>query len=84
MANCTDCIQGGPECSACLDHPENSTPVRLYTPKGAVLAMLAGKTLKNQRGLLHYWNDEFSSFWNKDENEEDGIITNFSGLFEEL
>jgi hypothetical protein len=51
---CHTCA-GGTPCEECLNDPRNSTPVKLYTPKGAARAMLAGKTLKDSRGNKHFW-----------------------------
>jgi hypothetical protein len=38
-----------------MSNPENSGPVKLYTPKGAARAMLAGKTLKGRGGYEYFW-----------------------------
>jgi hypothetical protein len=43
------------DCATCINSPENSTPVKLYTPKGAARAMLAGKVLKGRFGMDHFW-----------------------------
>ncbi|MCL2139783.1 MAG: hypothetical protein FWH41_09695 [Treponema sp.] len=84
MRNCAECDKSSPDCSWCLDNPENAVPVKLYSPKGAVRAMLAGKFLKDMEGSRCFWDCEFSQFRYRDKHNEAGILTEFSGLYEEM
>jgi hypothetical protein len=67
-----------------LHSPENSIPVRLYTPKGAVRALLAGKVLQDEEGKRYRW--DTNSFIGFTSNDEKSIFSAeyFSGLYEEL
>jgi hypothetical protein len=61
---------------------QNSTPVKLHTPKGAVRAMLVGKVLCGEGGRAFYFDKDGFFFDGREENREP--VTNFSGLWEEL
>jgi hypothetical protein len=72
---------GGIDCAACLNSPLNSAPVKLYTPKGAARAMLAGKVLNGEGGRTCYF-DKDGFFFNIP-NRFRIPLTGFSGLWEE-
>jgi hypothetical protein len=83
---CTIC-PGGIDCDECLESPKNSTPVKLYTPKGAARAMLAGKTLKGVYGMEYFWgsNDNGEiNFYRKNGPGKLYSVLDFSGLWEAL
>jgi hypothetical protein len=77
---CVICRSG----ASCLQSIENSSRVRLYTPAGAIRAMLAGKILKDEEGKRYRWDsDAFIGFIpNKKDNWF--IADYFRGLYEEL
>jgi hypothetical protein len=84
---CSICDKGGIACDDCLNSPQNSTPVRLYTPKGAIRAMLTGKVLKGRWRLEHFFGtNELGEigFFRKKDNGELLHVLDFSGLWEEL
>jgi hypothetical protein len=66
--------------------PENSTPEKkVYTPKGAIRAMLAGKILKNREGWDCFWDKHFNMFFAKEPGGTKRYsIGNFIGLYEVL
>ena len=82
MKPCQTCKSG--DCENCLNSPENSIPVKLYTPKGAARAMLAGKVLKDEEGKHYRWDS--NSFVGFIPGEKDSwfSVDCFSGLYEEL
>ena len=78
-----------------MPNHKDSTPVKLYTPKGAIRAMLAGKVLEDAEGNLYNWDKEannFVYFKTKDilelpEGENRCIsypVRKFTGLYDEL
>jgi hypothetical protein len=79
---CQNCQ--GRDCGNCLSSPKKSTPVRLYTPKGAIRALLVGKTLKDNYGHTVIWNSSRSGFLCKDKKGQEVSSFDFSGLFEDL
>jgi hypothetical protein len=85
---CFTCAEGGMACDGCLDSPQNSTPVKIYTPKRAARAMLAGKVLKGKWGLDHFWGKnkqgEIGFFRQSRIDDDLYTIYDFSGLWEEL
>ena len=78
---CQICRRG--DCGDC-SNLEEITLVRLYTPKAAARAMLAGKKLYNKNGNLYFWNKDNDSFTYMNDELEEFQVTDFSGLFEEL
>jgi hypothetical protein len=82
---CADCADV-PDCAGCLNNQQNAIPVKLYTPKGAVRAMLAGKVLK--RGEReHFWKyqgDAGVGFWIHYPDGDTLPLREFSDLYEEL
>ena len=78
---CAVCVDG--DCEACLHSPQNSIPIKLYTPKGAARVMLAGKILKGEKGMMNVrWDKNRSTFvYQKDGG--DFFLTDFSGLYSE-
>jgi hypothetical protein len=91
--SCETCKAG--DCSDCPSSPENSIPVKPYTPKGAARAMLAGKELKNTEGYVCFWDSGKNAFiaerviktnegMEKPLRMESFTIGSFSGLYEEL
>jgi hypothetical protein len=81
---CSTCAEGGIACDDCLNSPQNSTPVKLYTPKGAARAMLVGKVLKSEDGCIVFWDKDKNGFHTKDNDGKTRFIYDFSGLWEEL
>jgi Fe-S oxidoreductase len=80
-------------CMSCADYCDETcplygaTPVKLYTPKGAARAMLAGKVLKGKWGWEYFWGgNEMGevSFFCKANDGDLLHAVNFSGLYEEL
>jgi len=57
-------------------------PIKLYTPKGAVRALLTGKVLKNRQGNIVYWNISRSAFTEETKNGNTMFCTDFSVLYE--
>jgi hypothetical protein len=83
MGGCHDC-PGGPQCDDCPASPENSTPIKLYTPLEAVDAMMQGKVLRDERGNKFFWEDRGSQgagFWFRDENDDTFPVRDFRGLY---
>jgi hypothetical protein len=85
---CSTCGEGGMACEGCVNNPQNSTPVKLYTPKGAGRAMLAGRVLKGKRDMVYFWgkNKQGETGFFRQSKIDDGLYTiyDFSGLWEEL
>jgi hypothetical protein len=80
---CHTCA-GGIDCEECINDPRNSTPVKLYTPKGAARAMLVGKILKGDVGLTYSWDNGSNTFKCKHrEGKQSYPVCSFSGLWEE-
>jgi hypothetical protein len=69
------------DCASCVTGPENSVPVKLYTPKGAARAMLAGKILKGEGGITGARWDKTAFVYQK--NGGYFFMTDFSGLYSE-
>jgi hypothetical protein len=83
---CHTCA-GGIDCEECINDPRNSTPVKLYTPKSAARALLAGKVLKSVQGWEFFWEDHGSDgigFWFRDEDGCVFPVRDFSELYEEV
>jgi hypothetical protein len=80
-------------CAACADMNcdccplKDGTPIKLYDPKEAAAAMLAGRVLKNDKGWLFFWEDSSSDdkagFFFQDEKGDIDRVRDFSGLYEE-
>ena len=75
-------------CHSCADDCEtcpvkNGDPIKLYTPKEAVLAMLAGKKLRNEAGYEFYWNEETGFSFYVAEDDKSYHTQTFSGLYSE-
>ena len=73
------------KCENCLSNPKN----KLYTPKDAVRAMLAGNELFDQNGYAYFWDNTKFGFWrntyNPETKEVDSFpVTDFSDLFKKL
>ncbi|GHU66587.1 hypothetical protein FACS189447_07770 [Spirochaetia bacterium] len=82
---CATCRTG--DCESCLDSPGNSTPIRLFTPKGAARAMLTGTVLRDERGCACFWEDRGSDgvgFWFIDTKGAVFRLADFSGLYMDL
>jgi hypothetical protein len=74
-------------CDSCQTNPENSTPVKIYTPKGAARAMLTGKILKSVQGWEFFWQDRGSDgtgFWFKDDEGEIFPARDFCDLYSDI
>jgi hypothetical protein len=85
VSPCFSCNEGDFACGDCLKSTENSTPVKIYTPKGAARAMLAGKTLKGKWGLEHFWGENEcgeTGFFRRHSDGSIGMVLDFSGLWE--
>jgi hypothetical protein len=83
LGGCHDC-PGGPQCDDCPTSPENSTPVKLYTPLEAVDAMMQGKVLRDEKGNEFFWENRGSQgvgFWFRDENDDTFPVRDFRGLY---
>jgi hypothetical protein len=83
---CHTC-QDGPDCTGCLNNPENAVPVKIYTPKGAARAMLVGKVLKKKDYAECYWGkfgDMGIGFWCRYDDGATFPLRDFEGLYEEL
>jgi hypothetical protein len=74
---------GGVDCADCISSPENSVPVKLYTPKGAARAMLVGKILKGEGGRVCYFDEDGFFFDVSGEGDHRKPLSDFSGLWEE-
>jgi hypothetical protein len=74
-----------PDCETCINSPENSVPIRLYTPKGAARAMLVGMILRDIKGNTYFWDSENSCFrCNPKNGGQTTAIFDFSGLYVEI
>jgi hypothetical protein len=83
---CSICT-GGIPCEDCLRDPQNSTPVKLYTPKGAARAMMAGKVLKGRWGAQYFWENQGEDGAGFRKRHDTGTVLpafDLSGLYEEL
>ena len=69
-----------PSCENCPISPMSNALKKLYTPEEAVKAMLAGKTLRNEKGWGFYW-DNNKSFRFRDDEGELYTVGDFSGLY---
>jgi hypothetical protein len=81
---CFTCADG--DCTDCVSSPENSVPVKLYTPKGAARAMLAGKVLQGEGGFTFFWGKDGNGalgFWFRDKEGGQFPVRDFSGLYSE-
>jgi hypothetical protein len=81
---CASCRECGAACEDCVNSPQNGNPVKLYTPKGAVRAMLLGKVLKGKNGEEKVRWDKSRSAFVCDIAGYDYFLNDFSGLWEEL
>jgi hypothetical protein len=66
----------------------NTVQVKLYTPKSAVRAMLAGRILHGEGGVTCWWGSAAPGtspcFWKKYPNGDFQTLNDFSGLWEEF
>jgi hypothetical protein len=46
------------DCADCPHSPQNSIPVKLYTPKKAARAMMVGKVLHGEGGRTFYFDED--------------------------
>ena len=63
---------------------QNSTRIKLYTPKEAARAMLAGAVLTTDKGLTAFWNKYRSTFTCETKKGDTFFLTDFYGLYSEL
>jgi hypothetical protein len=71
---------------AVQDDYRDGIPVKLYSPKGASAAMLAGRVLKDEIGHYFFWKDRGKDgvgFWFRDNKYDLHPVLDFSGLYEE-
>jgi hypothetical protein len=79
---CGECAN--PDCFSCS--LKDGTPIKLYDPKEAAAAMLAGRVLRDERGYFHFWKDcgkDKVGFWFRDEMGNVLPTNHFIGLYEE-
>jgi hypothetical protein len=81
---CASCGECGAACDDCVNAPQNSKPVKLYTPKGAARAMLLGKVLKGENEKEKVRWDKSRSAFVYEIAGDDFFLSDFSGLWEEL
>jgi hypothetical protein len=83
--SCADCGEGG--CDTCPMSPANSTPIKLYEPEEAMVAMMAGRILKGSGGETFYYDKHLGKFQSPGfyHNDKDGVligpVRDFSGLY---
>jgi len=76
--SCTD------DCNQCPI--KDSVPVKLYTPKEAAAAMLAGEKLRNEKGYQFFWGDkngELGFYFYVLEDQKAYPVADFSNLYSE-
>ncbi|MDR3138450.1 MAG: hypothetical protein LBT95_02125 [Treponema sp.] len=79
---CGECAQGN--CGDC--QIKDGKPVKLYSPWDAAIAMLAGRTLLNQKQRECFWREWENGdcgFYENDDIAGYAVLANFSGLYEE-
>ena len=76
---CGEC--DGTDCENCL--AKSGTPVKLYDPKEAAAAMLAGRVLMNQKKEKCFWKNSLNGFYILDGLGRYSNLFYFSGLYEE-
>jgi hypothetical protein len=84
---CSICDKGGMACDDCFHNPQNATPIKLYTPKGAARAMLAGKVLKDKHRVECFWGENKEGevgFFKRGYEDRLYALYDFSGLWGEL
>jgi hypothetical protein len=83
---CRSCDKGGTACGDCFYNTQNGAPRKLYTPKGAARAMLAGKVLKGQGDREFFFGKygEETSFWCREKSGFTHLAGDFAYLWEEL
>jgi hypothetical protein len=85
LDGCHDC-PGGPQCDDCPISPENSTPVKLYSPEEAATALKKGRILQNAKGDKFSWiKSQFwgMGFYREDKEGNFSVAHDLSGLYEE-
>jgi hypothetical protein len=74
---CRECAD--PDCFSCS--LKDGTPIKLYDPKEAAAAMMAGRVLQNKKGEKCFWENDGFRF--EARTGQRFVLADFSGLYEE-